>query len=89
MFQFKPAIVGLDQVDFAQRLTQPVLMVNGRFDATFPYETAQQPLFKLLATPQADKRQVEFDTPHDVLLRRTDLVKEVLQWFDKYLGRVQ
>lgn len=89
MFQFKPQVAGLDQVDFAQRLTQPVLMVNGRYDATFPYETSQQPLFHLLATPQADKRQVDFDTAHDVRLRRTDLVKEVLQWFDKYLGRVQ
>lgn len=89
MFQFIPPVAGLDQVDFAQRLTQPVLMINGRYDATFPYETSQQPLFHLLATPQADKRQVEFDTPHDVRLRRTDLVKEVLQWFDKYLGRVQ
>jgi len=89
MFQFKPPVAGLDQVDFAQRLTQPVLMINGRYDATFPYETSQQPLFHLLGTAQADKRQVEFDTPHDVRLRRTDLVKEVLQWLDKYLGRVQ
>jgi predicted esterase len=89
MFQFNSPIAGVDQVDFAQRLTQPVLMVNGQYDATFPYETAQLPLFHLLATPQADKRQVTFDTPHDVRLRRTDLVKEVLQWYDKYLGRVQ
>ncbi len=89
MFQHVPPIAGVDQVDFAQRLTQPVLMVNGKYDAAFPYESSQLPLFNLLATRQADKRQVIFDTPHDVSLRRADLVKEVLQWYDKYLGRVQ
>jgi hypothetical protein len=46
------------------------------------------------ATPHArhaaaDKRQVVFDTPHDVRLRHDDLVREVLAWYDKYLGRVQ
>jgi len=28
------------------------------------------------------------DTPHDVTNRRPELVKEVLAWLDKYLGRV-
>jgi dienelactone hydrolase len=81
------AIAGVDQVDFAPRLTTPVLMVNGRYDATFPYESAQLPLFRMLGTPAADKRHVVFDTPHDVRLRRSDLVREVLEWFDRYLGR--
>jgi len=89
MFQQESPVAGLDQVDFAQRLTQPILMVNGRYDATFPYESAQLPLFRLLGTAPADKRQVTFDTPHDVRLRRSDLVREVLQWYDKYLGRVR
>jgi hypothetical protein len=47
------------------------------------------PLFRMLGTAAADKRHVVFDTPHDVRLRRTDLVREVLDWYDKYLGRVQ
>ncbi len=89
MFQQTSGLAGLDQVDFAPRLTKPVLMVNGRYDATFPYESAQLPLFRMLGTPAADKRQVVFDTPHDVRLRRTDLVREVLDWYDKYLGKVQ
>lgn len=87
-FQWTDPIAGLDQVDFAPRLTKPVLMVNGRYDATFPYDTAQVPLFRMLGTPAANKREVVFDTPHDVRLRRTDLVHEVLEWFDKYLGRI-
>jgi len=89
MFQQTSALAGLDQVDFAPRLTKPVLMVNGRYDATFPYESAQLPLFRMLGTAAADKRHVVFDTPHDVSLRRTDLVREVLDWYDKYLGKVQ
>jgi hypothetical protein len=64
-------------------------MVNGRYDATFPYESAQVPLFRMIGTAAANKRHVVFDTPHDVRLRRTDLVREVLEWYDKYLGRVQ
>jgi dienelactone hydrolase len=89
MFQQTAGLAGLDQVDFAPRLTKPVLMVNGRYDATFPYESAQLPFFRMLGTPAADKRHIVFDTPHDVRLRRTDLVREVLDWYDKYLGRVQ
>ena len=88
-FQQENPIAGLDQADFAPRLTRPVLMVNGRYDATFPFESAQLPLFRMLGTPAADKRHVVFETPHDVRLQRDDLVKEVLGWYDKYLGRVQ
>ncbi|HVQ14486.1 MAG TPA: protein kinase, partial [Vicinamibacterales bacterium] len=39
MFQQTSGLAGLDQVDFAPRLTKPVLMVNGRYDATFPYDS--------------------------------------------------
>jgi|SRR5579872_208682 len=88
-FQFDRPDAGLDQVDFAPRLRKPVLMVNGRFDATFPYVTAQRPMFDMIGTPAADKRHVVFETPHDVRLRRADLTREVLSWLDKYLGHVQ
>lgn len=88
-FQHERPAAGLDQVDFAPRVTRPVLMVNGRFDATFPLESSQLPLFNMLGTPANEKRHVVFETPHDVRLQQTDLVKEVLAWYDKYLGRIQ
>jgi dienelactone hydrolase len=88
-FQNAHPLAGIDQVDFAPRITRPVLMVNGRYDATFPLATAQEPLFQMLGTPAADKKHVVFETPHDVRLRRNDLVREVLAWYDKYLGRVK
>jgi serine/threonine protein kinase/dienelactone hydrolase len=86
-FLYTPPTGG-DQADFAPRLKKPVMMVNGRFDYVFSLDTAQDPLFKMLGTPPADKRHVEFDTPHDVTERRADLIQNVLAWLDKYLGRV-
>ena len=79
---------GADQADFGPRIKTPVLMVNGRYDFTFPVDKAQDPLFKMLGTPAADKRHVIMDTPHDVTEDRPQLVKEVLAWLDHYLGRI-
>jgi pimeloyl-ACP methyl ester carboxylesterase len=79
---------GRDQVDFAPRLKKPVLMVNGRYDFTFSLEKAQNPLFRMLGTPEADKRHIVRETPHDVTEQRTELVKDVVGWLDKYLGTV-
>lgn len=80
---------GVDQADFAPRMKKPVLMVNGRYDYTFPLETSQDPLFRMLGTPPADKKHVVLDTPHDVTQQRKVLVQEVLSWLDRYLGTVQ
>ena len=63
-------------------------MVNGRYDYAFSLDKSQAPMFQMLGTPEADKRHVVLDTPHDVTQRRPELVKEVLAWLDKYLGRV-
>ena len=78
---------GVDQVDYAPRMKKPVLMVNGRYDHTFSVESAQDPLFRMLGTPEADKKHVLLETPHDVTEDRPRLMKEVLDWLDKYLGR--
>src|ERR1700728_5218132 len=77
---------GVDQADFAPRMRKPVLIVNGRYDYTFPMEKAQDPLFRMLGTPAEEKKHVELDTPHDVTEQRGQLVKVVLDWLDRYLG---
>jgi dienelactone hydrolase len=87
-FQHEKPLPGIDQVDFVSRIKSPVLMVNGRYDWTFPLESSQEPMFAMFATPAADKRHVVFDTPHDVRFRQADLTKEVLAWYDTYLGKV-
>jgi len=88
-FFLNPTLPPRDQVNYAPRIKQPVLMVNGRFDFTFSVERAQNPLFRLLGTRQADKRHAIFDTPHDISQKKADLSREVLAWLDEYLGRVQ
>jgi len=80
---------GVDQADFAPRMKKPVLMVNGRYDYTFPLETSQNPLFRMLGTPAIDKSHLVLDTPHDVSQQRARLIREVLTWLDRYLGAVQ
>jgi dienelactone hydrolase len=86
-FLEKPPAGG-DQADFAPRIKRPVLMVNGRYDFTFPLEKAQNPLFAMLGTPEKDKRHLVLETPHDVTEQRPQLKKAVLDWLDHYLGRV-
>jgi hypothetical protein len=75
-----------DPFNFAPHVRQPILMVNGRYDFTFPLEGSQRPLFDQLGSPAQDKRHVVFDTGH---VPPNDLLtKEVLDWLDRYLGPV-
>lgn len=83
-----PPTPGADQADFAPRIKIPVLMVNGRYDYVFSPEKAQNPLFDMLGTHPADKRHLLLDTSHDVTEQKPELVRAVLDWLDKYLGRV-
>jgi dienelactone hydrolase len=45
-----------DPMNFAPRVKAPVLMINGRYDFQFPLETCQEPMFRALGTPPADKK---------------------------------
>jgi dienelactone hydrolase len=77
-----------DPLNFLPRVRVPVLMLNGRYDYTFPVDTSQKPFFRWLGTPENDKRHVVYDAAHDVMVNRTEVVKEVLSWLDQYLGPV-
>jgi formylglycine-generating enzyme required for sulfatase activity/dienelactone hydrolase len=81
------ALPEVDPLHFAPRVRQPVLMINGRHDFVFPVQTSQEPLFRLLGAPPADKRRALFDSGHQP---PTDLtVKETLDWLDRRLGTVR
>ena len=82
-----PALPEVDQINFLPRITQPVLMLNGKHDMYFPVETSQKPMFNFLGTPAKDKKMILYDVGH--LVPRTDFVKESLAWFDQYLGPVR
>jgi len=88
-FFVTPALPEMNGVNYAPRVRIPVLMINGRYDYFFPLEASQTPLFNLLGTPAADKRHTILEASHDVSPLRQILMRETLDWLDKYLGPVQ
>jgi pimeloyl-ACP methyl ester carboxylesterase len=79
----------VDSWNFAPHIKIPVLMLNGRDDFLFPLETSQIPLFQLFGTPRKDKQHVLFDGGHANLITRPELMKQILDWLDNYLGPVK
>ena len=77
-----------DSWNYAPRFRLPVLMVNGRHDFLFPVDTNQKRLFEALGTPEPHKKHHLYDGGHRNLVTRPDLIGEVLDWFDRYLGAV-
>jgi dienelactone hydrolase len=77
----------VDPVNFAPRVRQPVLMVNGREDFDLPYSSAQLPLFRALGSLPTDKQHVVFEGGH-IPPRPLEVYKAILDWLDKYLGPV-
>jgi len=79
----------VDAFNFAPRVHIPVLMLNGRDDFILPMSTHQMPLFTALGTPESDKVFRPYDdSGHVNLLTRPNLLGEILDWLDKYLGPV-
>ena len=73
-------------INYVTRVKTPTLMLNGRYDSSFPYETSSKPLFDLLGTPDEDKELKLYDTDHIPPLNES--IKETLAWLDRYLGPV-
>lgn len=84
---FQKALPEVDTLNFAPRVRIPTLMLNGRYDHWFPFETSQEPMFRLLGTPAAHKVQKIYETGHYV--PRQILINETLDWLDRYLGPVK
>lgn len=78
----------IDGLNYAPRVKVPVLMLNGRHDAIFPYETSQLPLHRLLGTPPDHKRHLVFPGGHSSFGWTNELIKEGLDWLDRWLGPV-
>ena len=86
-FLLQEPLPEVDQLNFAPHVKAPVLMLNGRYDFLWPPRISQEPMFRLLGTPTEHKRRVVYDTGHDV--PRTEMIRESLNWLDKYLGPVK
>jgi dienelactone hydrolase len=76
----------IEPINFAPRVHVPTLMVSGRQDFARPVETLQRPLFNLLGPPPDQKRLALFEGGH--IPRLQDIIREMLDWLDRYLGPV-
>ena len=74
-------------VSFVSRIKIPTLMLNGKYDYTFPFEKSVLPFYDFLGTPAEDKKLIPYDTDHYV--PKNEMIKEVLAWCDKYFGPVR
>ncbi len=85
-FMVQRALPEVDAVNYVGRVTQPTLMLNGELDYIYPLKTSQEPMYELLGTPEEHKRWKVYPGGHSV--PRTEMIKEILAWLDKYLGPV-
>ena len=77
----------IQPANFAPRVTVPVLIINGRNDFQNPPESPAR-LLELLGTPSNRKKLVTLEgghVPNDML----GVIRNVLDWYDTYLGPVK
>jgi len=79
----------IDPINHAPRVRTPVLMVNGKEDSVFPYETSQRPMYELLGTDDEHKQHKLYPGGHGLgALFSKQIRGDVLDWLDRYLGPV-
>jgi predicted esterase len=83
---FQRTLPEVDTFNFISRVKQPVLMLNGHYDFFFPVDSSQEPFYRLLGSAKDQKKHVLYETGHNV--PRNELIKETLNWLDRYLGPV-
>ncbi|MDT8321487.1 MAG: hypothetical protein RQ826_13260 [Xanthomonadales bacterium] len=74
----------IDPFNFAPSVRVPVLMLNGEYDTVVPLETSQKPMYRLLGTEPEHKKHYVAPATH--ILAQDELIRETLNWFDRYLG---
>ena len=80
---FQKSLPEVEAFQFTKRIDLPVLMLNGRYDHFFPYETSQIPMYELISTNHQDKKYVVVDDGHTVPDHL--FIKESTKWLNKYL----
>lgn len=84
-----PSIVypEVDPFNFLPRVTTPTLMLNGKYDFFYPYETSQKPFYEQLTLPEEHRDFYLSEGSHFV--PREQLIRRTLAWLDRYLGPVK
>jgi len=79
-----------DSFNFVPRFEVPTLLGGARSDVIIPLETSQRPMFRLLGAPVKDKRLLLWEGGHgEITSNYQSVIKEALDWFDRYLGPVK
>jgi pimeloyl-ACP methyl ester carboxylesterase len=73
---------------FLPHVTQPTLIINGRYDCYFDLEEQVKPIFELLGTPAGHKSLEVLETSHGMMEKRYEVIRIVREWLDRYLGPV-
>jgi len=81
------ALPQVDQINYVTRVTQPTLMLNGRYDPIQAHAAAQLPMYERLGTAPEDKLHRVYESGHSVPF--DEMIKETNAWLDKYLGPVE
>ncbi len=76
-----------DPFNYVTRVKIPTLMLNGKYDISFQYEATVKPMYDLLGTPHKDKKLILCESDHHI--PKNVLIKETLNWLDRYLGRIK
>jgi len=75
--------------NFVPRVRVPVLMINGKYDMSFPVPL-QKAMFDFLGTPPERKKWVLLNMGHGLSTpSRSQVTKEILDWLDRYFGSVR
>ena len=83
---FAPRRPEVDEFNYLPHVKIPALILSGRYDDIFPLETSAKAYVRRLGTPSPMKRHEIYPTQH--FLPREALIRETLDWLDRYLGRV-
>jgi eukaryotic-like serine/threonine-protein kinase len=81
-----PYSAEIDMINFLPRVKVPFFLANGNYDYYFPLETNLKVFMKLLGTPEKDKYLKLYDMGHIAISPKS--FKDILDFLDKYLGRV-
>ena len=65
---------------YAARIKMPTLLLNGRYDYFFPYQSSQLPLYNLLNLDKENKRHVVVEEAHYVPQHL--VIEETLNWIN-------
>ena len=85
-----PVLPEVDPLNFATRVSIPVLMLNGDGDNIYPLEPTQKPLFARLGASGEHKRHVLYNGGHDFfMMYPRQFTQEALAWLDTHLGPVR